>query len=1267
MKFTDSQKLACDISRNIAVTAGAGSGKTSVLVRRYLWCLEQNNYQIRRVAAITFTEKAAGEMLQRIRKDIFQKLEGGLGDLQRWETVLEQLPLAYISTIHGFCRRLLREFPIEAGVDPNFSVLDEANRHSLIHRLLDELIQDRAASHDRDMRLTAQLWTPLQIRKILRQLLDFREKSRLWSAGILQSHFPDYLNALHEFNAQLQDRKIARLLQDRKWQDCIARIPGLIPPGDTGTLSERCHVVLELAADLNQPRDPERDLRILGRLRENLSMRGVNKAWKEENRKETLSGIFSTMKTLYDQAVPQYDIHDALEQSSFQIQQALARLLVASERRYAQEKRLRRLLDFDDLQEAALRLTTHPEIQPLLAGRFDYLMVDEFQDTNSLQWEIISGFGQTGGRLEQDRFCIVGDEKQSIYTFRGADVAVFSEVRNTLQAANIEHGAEARALKLPELGDPPEQRDRQKRGELIMAENFRSGKELIFFFNSLFAQIFEKERDPERPFEVVHQEMRSLRSPGASSGHQGRAAVKEPVEFLLVTQDHTDEAGEAEQIARRILEFMKETDCSEEDEEARPRWAFSDIAILLRTRTRLKDIEDALRRYDIPFVLSGGIGFYEQQEIYDLTNLLCFLADSRQDIALAGVLRSPLFSFSDDQLFYVSTGIIAAEPPERWSLWERLQHHARTPDVIPAELDPSLFSQSCQQLSVWMRLAGRIPITHLLRRILDESGLYGVLSGSERAAQRLHNIEKLLNIAQTFESEGFQSLTDLVNFFEELISTGEHEGEAQLSTEGMNAVQLMTIHASKGLEFPIVFVPEIDRKFNYGESDSIYLDALPTHCRHNGLSAVSAGINGLNPDENYAAQSSFLRKYLKDLNREKTNAEMKRLLYVACTRAADALILSGTLHKKKDGGFTISAASWLAWFERIFGIRDHILHEELTLRIHPESEESDMATLDIPLRLDLPIASDSPLKHIRREDSSPAVPHHSEDTPGRILQNPALLAQMHRNLRPLGGPENELFHVSPSSVHLLYQCPRKYYYQEILGLKGRLLRQITPPAGEAEAAPNYGAKRGTIIHNLFEQQVFETDRGSQTLQLDDLLKSEGIPHSSEERRRLQRAIERAGEHYAASGLRRLLADSPKVYREYPFQLNVGQALISGVIDVLFRHPDRHVWTVLDYKSNHIEDLQIEAEIERHGYALQMQIYALAVSRLMQAGQVHGILFFTYPGICYEDLALDPKSLQAVEVGLAEHLRNISLDTIQAAENPKACEACEFQRNRICLR
>ena len=1290
MNFTNSQKLACDISRNIAVTAGAGSGKTSVLVRRYLWCLERNNHNVRRVVAITFTEKAAGEMLGRIREHVLQRAASDLGAAHLWEDVLEHLPLANISTIHGFCQKLLREFPIEAGADPNFEVLDEAAQTILLKRLIDDLLRQEAEKNSRSLRLLARQWKPTTLRDIVRQLIGVRDKALLWAERIAQTDFDAYLRKLHDLCAQQQRRAVQRIAADSRWQEATLEIRAIMPPGDSGKLSGRCLTVLEIDAEFRRLSELPKQLDALAMLRKQLSLLGVNAAWKAEDRDKRLKACFETLKFVYDNTLSETPIHDATELRGFQIQQALAALFLAALRRYDEEKAACRRLDFEDLQERALRLLRLPDVQQLLSSRYDYVMVDEFQDTNQLQWEIIRRLGLTKQGLAKDKFCIVGDEKQSIYMFRGAEVSVFAEVRDELKRVNAAHQLDAVDMALPDLGDAPLVADGDKTGELSMAENFRSDDKVITFCNFLFSRLFLPAFDPERPYDVPHQELVPRREKGIPLDIPAK-----PVELMLAFDgaDGDDEAdsGEAsaessepDMIARRIRELMIPTqphdDSAAETPKSRPaQW--KDIAILLRTRTRLKAFEEALRRHGIPFLVTGGIGFFEQQEIYDLSNLLRALSDQREDIALAGVLRSPLLGLSDDQLVYLAGGV-NDDAKTRWTLWEKLRVHAANSSLIPAELDPGAIVHAYDLLNSWQAVAERIPITHLLRRVLDDTGLYGILAADSAAEQQITNIEKFVEIARKFEQQGFRTLSDFVAYLDELETAAEREGEAQIFAEGMNVVQVMTIHAAKGLEFPIVFVPELERPFNYSDSESVYLDALSPP-RAGQTPEIAAGVSVARMQEDGTPSPTFFREFLKRVNRDKTDAEMKRLLYVACTRARDTLMLSGSIKK------SVRPNSWLGWLTQHLPLADALEQRRDTIEINglmiplltaktsfhaPHgTEETGRSASISPQNGDVSRSTQS----VERVLNSPpgrgkgwvaekwqrlSGENSPQPLPGGELDD-ELLRLLQHNLRAATGSENERFRLSPSMLHLLFECPRRYYYREILRLDDIL---ATAPPDESTVnhhAENdhFGAQRGTIIHSLFEQRVFDDvlSDAERARILEEAVSASPIPPESEDRQRLDAAIERAGAHYAASGLKDLLARSPQVWREHPFMLRLQQADVSGILDVLFRDPADGVYTILDYKTNQVEVTDVPAEIRRHGYERQMTMYALAVSRLLHVEQMRGILFFTHPNVLFTTFDFSPSALASFEAELTAALRQLTQETVPRADDRAVCQGCAY--------
>jgi ATP-dependent exoDNAse (exonuclease V) beta subunit len=1163
------------------------------------------------------------------------------------------------------------------------------------------VIRQRAAAYDTSVAILADLWTQSTLRNVLLQLIELRSISLPWAKRITQDTFPNYLHHLQTVVEDAQRRGIRQLALDRQWQETITLIRTLIPDGDTSKLTYRCLNILDYDSQFRTQTTSNEQLITLKMLRKDCRMVAASQKWKEDGRNVRLQEAFSHLKLLYDQYLPSFEVQEGLEKSGFTIQQALAELFLWVYDLYQQEKASRRVLDFDDLQERARSLLENPQVHPRLSHRYDYIMVDEFQDTNQLQWDIIKKLGMAENTLSQNKFCIVGDEKQSIYMFRGAEVAVFGDVRRELQQANVEHDVLSAPLKIPPLGEIPESQENQKKGELIMAENFRSTPALIFFFNALFSRIFLPSFDSDRFYDVPHQELIAGRKASPPPDKT------QPVEFLLVyhaeeASDEQSQLNEPELVALRICELVESRN-------------YADIALLLRTRTRLKEFEDALRRHDIPFVVAGGIGFFQQQEVYDLANLLRVLVDHRQDIALAGVLRSPLLSFSDDQLLYLVAGTIDRNEGNGYnptmslrgvsatkrslhiqhSLWERLEHHARSVETIPEELDPSKFLHAYNLLRSWKSAADRIPITYLLRRILEDTGLYGILSGSRREVQSFINIEKLLDIARTFESVGFQTLSDFVAYLDLLIELEEREGEAQINFEGMNAVRLMTIHAAKGLQFPVVFVLELDRAFNYGTGESIYIDALKSG---NGEFPV-VGIKGLDPEQNYASENTVLRNYLKRVNTEKTDAEMKRLLYVACTRAQDQLVLSGTLSQN------IAKNSWLSWFMDILPLKDALAQRSFTIS-EEIAHSQGVNPLQIPVRTSENYEKCGGSK--KPGKAQQVFPSREENIPPSDIDR--ILRQ---NLTPISGAENEIFKMNPSTVSILFQCPRKYYYQHILRLpeypplapntvdlrgsvRGELVeppvkkpfdrlranggplnstalplpppeRGYSPLTLPIEEEGDYGAQRGTIIHRLFEERLFDNDFDEQELfaVVTRFLDEMNISEEDRQAMQLHDAIQRAYDHYQASGLRDLLAISPHVHREYPFQLRIGQADISGTIDVLFFDPDHETWTILDYKSNEIETEQVAEEVRRHGYDIQMQMYALAVSRLLHTGRIRSVLFFTFPGSLYDAVDLSPHTLKVLEMNISNFLAQLSTGTIDVSHKQSPCEECGYLLYKVC--
>jgi ATP-dependent helicase/nuclease subunit A len=501
--------------------------------------------------------------------------------------------------------------------------------------------------------------------------------------------------------------------------------------------------------------------------------------------------------------------------------------------RYSDKKLERHLIDFDDLELLAYEaLIKNPEWQNILYSfdeRTDHILVDEFQDTSSLQWKIIdklteewrSGIGSKRESGKIPTIFLVGDEKQSVYLFRGANVSVF-------------HQAKERFSEWLGRGYYFEE----------VRENYRSLPALITFTNSLFERLmqptlYESWRTRYAPFESTRQ----------GDGH---------VELILVESDEgvkKNREREASVLSKRILSLVNHYEIFDGDTK-RP-CLYGDMAVLLRKRTHLSLFEDALRRQGIPFIVVKGIGFYDEPEVALLRDLLFLLVDPMDDYSLVCLLRSPLFGIDYKTLLRLIDKSAKADKGGR-TLLEKIQT-SRNKKV----------KEASGIISGWIERCRHKPLSVILEDALLETEGWQYYWEKQRSA----NIKKLIRIIELYESQGFSAL----DIREKLIKArlGD-EAKANINTEGMNAVKIMTVHAAKGLQFPMVFLPSLDED-NNPRGKSIVID------EEDGRIVMAY------EEDPYRRKKRepFLKRKEKEIEEE------KRLFYVAVTRAQDFLCMTG--------------------------------------------------------------------------------------------------------------------------------------------------------------------------------------------------------------------------------------------------------------------------------------------------------------------------------------------------------------------------------------
>lgn len=1127
------QKVAAHtLDRHVSVTAGPGAGKTTVLVERYLQILRTQKVSVDNIVAITFTNRAANEMRERVRREIDNLLDLTSGDeRQRWLRHKRTLEAAAISTIHGFCYRLLHDFPVEANIDPQFLLLDEHQAAMMLDAIVEEtLTQAIQHGNDRVVYMTQGVGGRSALAAALSELYlkyrgaglsisDIEERTRTHHATGDQ-----YYEALGKLDACMQKLLSSGRLSkgaEEKRSKAAAQWPALseliAEPPTEKNIASYCQAIEDF-----------RELRL---------SKGTHPL--VERLDELLWGEKATASDCLRGEVPSLGFDLLAREYAL----ALLKLLRAIDERLESEKQRLSVLDFDDLQLRTLKLLNeHPQVLTRISERYRFFLVDEFQDTNGLQRDLMKKLATARG----SNLFIVGDRKQSIYGFRGADVDVFREMTEAMEAL----GGKQQPLR----------------------QNFRSQQPLIDSFNFLFAQIFKTRAA------ISESELGQLGYVEHEPSRPERGTEHDPplVELLVsILTESEKSAGESEDAEDRgELPGVRERDATQIVERIKAlvdfgSFNFGDIAILFRALTGVWVYESALRRAGIPYLTVQGKGFYQREEVTDLVQLLRFLDNTTDELALAAVLRSPLCGISDNALLALRcaphTGEkVQAEKLHRRRLLHALRRHREIQFIADEE------HHDLERASVFLdsliQRRNRYRISELLRFAVSAGDFLTVIAANFDGAQRIANVEKLFRLAEQFEKSG-QLIRDFVQYVEEFESIGGREGEGQMD-KSANVVRLMTVHQAKGLEFPIVIIPDLQRKLDIRESWHV-LD------RHRGLTVRV-------PDGRGQTVRGALFNDLRQRLRWREEFESMRLLYVAATRAEDRLIFSGAVPAKdvRHLGET-NREQWLAW-----------IWQALELDEHAGSGLVEFAgNAQFQVTLDRERKSRAPFSTIASTRQS--------DTAGKAIDSAQPLEEIFPLLRPVVPDPGALRRFSVTQLINFQRCARQYYFDRMLRAPGLEERAVWNDAESPEPPANLTATlKGAVIHRFCEtfregddpelrlQASFEGVVSQRQAELAgrvfDIDKVEAV-----------RALMPLAQHYLASKVfkrvshaERISAEqavnnsqfairspqsSPGLWSELRFRLRRSQGILTGTIDKLLITPaangDGLDVEIIDFKTN----------------------------------------------------------------------------------------------------
>ncbi|MBO4925089.1 MAG: UvrD-helicase domain-containing protein [Clostridia bacterium] len=1126
MRWTPGQQSAIDARNDsVLVSAAAGSGKTAVLVERVLSLLREGG-EIDRMLIVTFTRAAAGEMRERIGRRLEE--EGAFDAHLRRQAM--RIGRAAISTLHVFCLRLLRQHFEAAGIDPMSRVAEEDRLNALRAKARDTVLEEAYADPTEEERALFSQFEDGQIVDMMERLYQFlmaQEDPWGWAdghAGANAAGADAWMPLLEELcRSRLEGA--AELLPDMRaalerpggperyaptFREDAALTEALIKAAEGGALTGGKTAFARLSTKKAPPEEDPGAAEAYKELREE---------WKERVREAR-------------ELLPEDP--DRAEREIAHTLPALRGLCALTKKTaeaYDRLKQAKNYLDYNDLEHLALKALRDEKVRRAVAGQFDALFIDEYQDISGIQEAVLRALHETGRNMA----FMVGDVKQSIYRFRLADPTLFLR---KYQAYSLEE-------------DAPERK-------ILLQQNFRSDENILLAVNQVFSHAMR-----EKETEIAYDEQAMLR-PG------GGQPFGAPVEIHLITGEDGEEGGEISRgyryeaafAAKRIRELMRFF--SVRDGEGSRPLRFRDIAILTRNASgRAPFIARMLQSEGIPVYSDADAQFYDLPEVKDLMYLLQVIDNPLQDIPLLSALRCPCFAFTEEELARIR--LVDRAPGQAFydaflSVMEKEGSVAEKARRAWAQLDE------------WRFLARNLPVDELVWRVLEESGLYMIAGAREDGEQRQANLRLLAERAQ-----GESAREGLNAFLRQTgrLRAGDDGKSAKTLGENEDVVRILTLHKSKGLEFPVVFLMETARAFRKGDPGPLRL--------HAGHGMALQYVDG----ENRVTRTTCAFRALGEWIRREAVAEEARLLYVGMTRAREKLILLGSPRKLEDAArkwarpasaYAAGAAScMLDWvMTALGGLREGEFTGEngsaWQMCVHPAEELNDT----------LPRAAAA-----LPEASGPA-----EERTARRLS---------RDL-----PPQPVLKTSVTAI--AKQTKEEGDDWESPGDKRRTMEENRSVPVFMEDEDLSAARRGTVTHRVLGLTDYALARRGEYGAALDALEKKGLLTGAE--RRAIREDWLRGFFSSPLGRRALAAD--EVHREWAFNLRPdpgADTLVQGVIDLCFLEDG--AWVLVDYKTD-----RADGEELLRRYTEQLRWYARALERITGRPVREALIFSLRSGKAY---------------------------------------------------
>ena len=1151
--WTEDQKKVIDLrNRNILVSAAAGSGKTAVLVERIMEmvCDEAHPVDVDRLLVVTFTKAAAAEMKERVGAAIRKRLEEqpNNGYLQKQETLVSH---AQITTIDSFCSYILRNHFGEIDLDPAFRVADEGELKLLKKDILKELLEEEYGKKRPEFLHFVECFASGKNDEVLEDLI-----LRLFEFSTSEPFPEEWLESLKDPQAVMPKEPILEhvgkilesLLEENKQAIGLCHSP--CGPVFYEEALQNDQLLLRQCLQANTYEACSHAVR--GRSFTALSRKKMPPETSEE-KKEAVKAGRNRMKKALEALEKQFfymppELMEETAKTAEPVQKELVELTLLFSRRFAEKKRRRNMVDFSDMEHLTLKILVTrnqgvcvpTEIAKSYAEYFAEIMIDEYQDSNLVQELILTSISKKA--LGGNNLFMVGDVKQSIYRFRQARPELFMEKQETYT-----------------LTESDSQR-------VNLSKNFRSRKEVLDTVNYLFERMMTKDLG-----NIVYDQDAALYL-GADMPQPEKAEdVQSELLLLDLPKDDGEEKPdkaemEASMVACRILEMKKNGKVTDKHTGELRAADFGDMVILLRTMAGWSDtFAHVLGAYGIPTVTGSSTGYFSAMEVQTILNLLKVLDNQKQDIPLSAVLHSPIGNVTSTEL----AKIRSAYPEDAYC--EACEKYTRQGSD----------QRICQKLKdFWTMIASLrskaeyLPIHKLLWEIYEETSYEQLVRLMPNGAVRSANLQMLVQKALDFEKTSYRGLFNFVRYIENLQKYEIDYGAAESSAGNENAVRIMSIHKSKGLEFPIVFVSGLSKKFNKQDAK----ERIAMHPK------LGLGLDAIDPEKRIKLPTLQKKMIQKQIELESLGEEL-RVLYVALTRAKEKLLMTGTLTDArrevqkiseersfcKRGVYEIlcSGGSYLDWildlcagealpFAVGYRTMEELVEEKL-LQVMEKSYDYGAfraKTAEIPKNLEKRFSYEYPYLAW-------------QEIPGKVTVSELKKDAMEE-------PVKEMFE-EPEIVPYI-------------------------PAFLKETIEAGGAERGTAYHRILE-----------------CMELSGIRHGDQVKERIETLVSQGKLTLSAAKTinpydiyvfcqsplcRRFLEAKEKgcLYKEQPFVIarparelypeydSDQEVLIQGVMDAYFEEDGQ--WILVDYKTDRVKE---EEELVKR-YKKQLEIYAKALEQ-----------------------------------------------------------------------